>query len=231
MTHVSAAEETRLLTATILETMPAADHDDPHSGHPAKLVLVLADGGQALAKLVPPGAADLRQQARNEVAAWRLLCLLGWGDIGVATVLRHVAVPGQGRLPAAVQTMLTGEDLGLCPDPSRLHLADTRRAATFDVLITNTDREGNWFGQGSPQRLRLIDHGHSFGVHGTMVQSIFVSLHADEQLDPSHYAALRTLTEQGLAQLSPLLPRAALASLNARRHKLLNGASLTEASS
>jgi hypothetical protein len=231
MSYVSAVEEAQLRTATILETLPAADHDDPHSGHPAKLVLALAGGGQALAKLVPPGVADLRQQARNEVAAWQLLCLLGWGDVGVATVLRDVPVHGQGRLPAAVQTMLTGDDLELCPDPSGLHVADTRRAAVFDVLISNTDREGNWFGLGSPQRLRLIDHGHSFGIHGTMVQSIFASLHADEQLDPSHYAALQTLTEQALARLSPLLPRVALASVCARRHKLLDGASLSEASS
>jgi hypothetical protein len=127
--------------------------------------------------------------------------------------------------------MLTGDDLVLCPAPSGFDVAETVRAAVFYVLITNADRESSWFRLASPWRPRLLAHSHSFGVHATTVQSVFVSLHAHEALGPTHRQALQTLTAEALTRLSPPLPPAALASVGARGHNLLDGASLSQASS
>lgn len=215
--------ETHLRATPIELVLPFHVIGDLGEGHPAKRTLILRGGGAAIAKYAPAGEQDLLQQARNEVAAWRLLRALDWTDLGVTTVLREIQLEGEGTVLAAVQTALAGQTQHPCPGPETFAPRDALRAAVFDVLIGNNDREGNWFGLGEadPLRLKLYDHGHSFGLHGRAVRSAFVTQHDGDVLPRPVTKALQALTDTTLNALTDYLPQVAIHDIARRRDRLL----------
>jgi hypothetical protein len=99
--------------------------------------------------------------------------------------------------PAAVMPFVPeAED---APALDRLEEYDVIRAAVFDYLIDNSDRDGrNWIGLevGKPKfRLLLIDHGYTFGYMGRRLLSEFWGARRHEPIpdkvrrDVAHLAA------------------------------------------
>lgn len=198
---------------------------DPGGGHPAKFSVMLEGGQTCLAKAAPAGDLNQLQQARHEVAAWELLKLLDWQDLGATTVLRNLALPGLGVVPAALQTVWPSEMCVHAPEPTQLDDDATFRAAIFDLLIMNSDRGGhNWLGLSDGSgglRLKLFDHGHCFGLHGNIVGSSFVVKHVGQALVEDHRHAMEALSDSNIGALSPLLAPAQLRDLAERRNHLL----------
>ena len=220
------AIEEHLLTAPIELARDFHLKADPGGGHASKVTLLLEGGTTALAKYAPPGDLNLLTQAKQEVGAWHVLVMLGWPDLGAATVLRRIEVPGQGEVSAAILPVFSPDLWIPAPLPETLDQDQTFRAAIFDFLILNADRSGhNWLGLLAdlpPHRLKLYDHGHCFGLHVPQVSSTFVAHHTGQQIPEHHREALKGLSDDRLGQLAPYLDTAAITSIGTRRDELLD---------
>lgn len=166
--EAGAALAAYLRTATVLDVRPLPGG----GGHARKRVVIFEGGVGAVAKYGDDvSGSKAPAMIRAEAAAYALAVELGWQDLVPTTVLRTLDDPDDldAEVEASVQVLLplfkTSLEGGLmaasCEETDRL------RAAAFDVLCANTDRNnGNWGkidGVGGP---RLIDHGHAFEVHG-----------------------------------------------------------------
>ena len=224
------AAERHLLTAPIEIVRSFIITSDPGGGHPTKRTLLLSGGQTVVAKCAPPGDLNQLQQAKHEVAAWKLLRLLGWQDLGATTVLRTFEDPVLGMVTAALQTAWPSEMFDAAPAPASLPQDQTFRAAIFDFLILNCDRGGhNWFGLKTDcavGRLKLFDHGHCFGLHAAQVSSTFVAHHAGQDLPDDCRQALRGLTSDRLAELRGLLETDVIDGMARRCAELLTSVGL-----
>lgn len=196
-------------------------------GHSDKARLVLDHGVIALAKL-GDGGGILTTQAKNEAAAWVIAEILGFQELCPPTVYRQVECAPQdiGSRDAAVTVLWP--DVVDDPTLDKLLIEQRRRAALFDYLILNSDRQHNWLGLVNRSTgavdLVLIDHGHCFGLHGDQVRSIFLGAHGGDTLDGELRAALRRLIESAPVHpvLADLLPREVVLAVIARAQRALD---------
>ena len=149
-----------LRTARIDESLPLSTG----GGHSDKRRLILEGNVVAVAK--PDLGGTSSAQIRSEVAACLLARELGWADLVPATVLRSAVElePGGRVADCSVQvawaTFRTAFDIpkqAVDCVPS-----EAWRVAVFDVLIRNSDRKpDNWGQIGDSDVVRLFDHGNA----------------------------------------------------------------------
>ena len=158
-------------------------YPEPRGGWQKKSRLVLEGGVQVLQKPSSGTNAPLATTApdkgvKREVAASFLASILGWSNLVAPTVRRTMAPAAGGAECEVSLQIIWPEPLRFIPEPSGFELFDVWRAAVFDAVIKNTDRNrNNWLGMGPDMsgktHLKLIDHGHCFG--GGPVNSSFVT--------------------------------------------------------
>jgi hypothetical protein len=106
-----------------------------------------------------------------------------------------------------------------CPDP------EVWRAAIFDALALNTDRNAtNWgFVDGMPERPKLIDHGHAFdAAQGNSYD--FIDLKQNEPIPDSYMKRIHErLIVRGMpTRLVELLPEQTVDRIRNVAHGLVN---------
>jgi hypothetical protein len=213
--------ESYLETAPVLRSWVGID--GPGGGHPNKLRIELDGGVYVVAKL---GSDDngLRM-ARAEVAAWKVVRLLGWQGLMSATVLRSLDLADTSVL-ASLQVIWPSREW--CAPLDRFEDEVVLRAAAFDVLIRMSDRGGNnWLGVAPPgeqQALKLIDHGHAFTGQGGVGSSFLDRVQNAPVLAEHLVMALKRLTGKALrASLTGLVPDPVIVDLTQRADVLSNG--------
>ena len=155
--------ERYLQHATILDV-----RDPALSGaHGQKRLLLLEGGIPALAK-PEAGIADGGRAIIREVAAWLFSRELNIANMVACTVMRDDVPLAQGGIGrASVQAVWHGPFIPDLPGP--FPETDKRKAAMFDTVIAHSDRGHNWLAvpdNTGEYRLKLIDHGYSFGFQG-----------------------------------------------------------------
>lgn len=110
---------------------------------------------------IPAGKGNC---AKAEAGAWEVAKQVGMEDMVGACVLREVTGHGGAGGKGAMMQYHKGVDAARSQDPFDGR-TDRARAAIFDHMIDNQDRhQGNWrTNDGLPTKIRLIDHGYSFG--------------------------------------------------------------------
>jgi hypothetical protein len=161
--------------------------------HPEKRLLVLEGNVAALAK---PGhaSAEAPMMCRCEAAAWVLARELGWPELVPITAFREVPVSDTGETAeASVQILLPlfrpAAEAGA--NPASCDQEDSHRAAIFDAIAANTDRnDGNWGLIAEIPRVKLLDHGYAIAEWpGRVPASPFIDQwHATEISDEDRRA-------------------------------------------
>jgi hypothetical protein len=114
--------------------------------------------------------------SEREAAAWEVAKLGGADDLVAPTVVREINGK-KGSLQAFVPNAKTAyavvakggaegfaRSYGVTPGQEDRATDDLQRAAMFDYIIGNQDRhQGNWMVSDDDGRIKLIDHGLSFG--------------------------------------------------------------------
>lgn len=190
--------------------------------------LVILEGGVGV--LAKPEDENDPQFVRREVAAWEVSRLLGWADMVSVTVLRTIpSFVGTTQVTASVQVLWPDNqpdiDLGFSD-------RDVWRAAAFDAVVLQTDRDGhNWLAvlardQRTPG-LKLVDHAYAFGLDISEPSSTFFRARHGQQLPVRVSTDLRSLV-QGLAgsSISNLLGQAATDAIRDRTQALLRSGRL-----
>lgn len=148
---------------------------------------VLSDKSQWYVK---PDDSPGGESMRRELAVWRILCALGWREIGVEVMLRRVVLPNESE-PRSCSLSRLEEDFDettQVPDHRELN---TARAAALDYLTKETDRHLKNFGK-SPQRdLILIDHEKCFKPALVPGDSVFVARWKNKNLPDQVIGELR----------------------------------------
>lgn len=131
-------------------------------GHQEKKILILAGGVAVAAK--PGHDPNFAQQAKCEVAAYRLAVELGMSKLVPTTVLRPVPGPN-GNIEGSAQVLWP--QFVVAQVGGFTHTDCTPEVgweiAVFDTLAANTDRnDGNWGAITALPDAVLIDHGHCF---------------------------------------------------------------------
>jgi hypothetical protein len=157
-------------------------YPEPRGGWQNKSRIILEGGVQVLQKpssgTNAPGAAAPDEGVKREVAASLIASILGWSHLIAPTVRRTMAPAAGGPECEVSLQLIWPEPLTFTPDPSGFELFDVWRAAVFDAVVRNADRNrNNWLGMGPDMsgktHLKLIDHGHCFG--GGPLNSSFVT--------------------------------------------------------
>lgn len=206
---------------------PVIDEGGPFSAgvHKVTARYVLANRLNVQAKFASADEADGERIIRREAAAWVIAKHLGWTDMVGATVIRSMPLPdGTGVDEASIQVVWAPAEANkfrAFPEE------DIWRAAVFDYLIEQSDRHNhNWLVQyhddGTP-RLRLIDHGYSFGMKGRRLASKFHSFRRNESVPEWILEDIRRLlAELDESELPDLLEREAISALRGRAERLLD---------
>jgi len=162
-------------------------------------------------------------------SAWEVSRLLGWADMVSVTVLRQIPSFQEAReTSASVQVLWPDNQPDIDRDFSDM---DVWRAAVFDALICQTDRNGhNWLAVPSRDPapgLKLVDHAYAFAPDATEPSSSFFEARRGWPL-PSHVTdALRDLLDHlPTSPVAGLLPPEAVDGLADRARRLLDNGRL-----
>jgi hypothetical protein len=162
-------------------------------GHAAKVGIALEGGGAVLAKL-DSGAPYEGEMIRREAAAWVVACAMGWPDLMPATVLR--SVDWQGRHYEASVQMLWPHVIQPPPRVVDFGYGDSFRAAIFDAITLQANRDDNWLGvpnEFGDLGLKLVDNGMSFGLADLPLESAFFYRHEGDDFNSGHLESMRAL--------------------------------------
>lgn len=209
--------EDHLTCAEVLEVFPW----DGGGGHASKAGVLLAGGLLAIAKLqIDPTTI---QQGKNERAGFVVAKATGCGDLIAATVLRPVRHPDLAATAAAVQVAWPAAKL-VPPDLAVFSAEDVERAAMFDWLITQSDRNNNNY-MGIPRhdgtmKLVFYDQGNAFGPpYSPSTNSDFLNRKVGEPVSDVTRRRLERLDE-ARPELESLLTHEQVTRLFDRRDQL-----------
>jgi len=198
-------------------------------GHQNKFAAVLQGGVNVYVKPSWDMQDGIRA-VKNEVAAYEVIKLLGFGDMMGTTVLRNMASPDTMKSgPASLQVFWPSAITPI--SATSFDEAQITRAATFDHLILHTDRQSqNWLAvegtttAGTVNHLKLIDNGFAFDWPGRPPGSAFVDLRRGQDL-PSHVitAVERFIVNVPSSRLDTLLEPNVLESMLSRARSLVAG--------
>jgi uncharacterized repeat protein (TIGR03843 family) len=168
---------------------------------PADLAVHKPRGGEAPLWDFPAGTLH-----RREVAAYEVSAALGWDLVPVTVLVEHGPF-GVGSLQRFVPHDPAQHYFHLLEQGGPRVVAQLRAMVVLDVVIDNADRKGGHvLREDGTDRVRLVDHGVSFNVHGKLRT---VGWHFAGELVPEQLRADVAGVADELAADGPLAQRLA----------------------